>query len=84
MKFITKKIIIKMDDLLNLESLLAFMLSDIDIFLLQNESQTSDNDKLYTKEEIRKQLSSTGGKFIAVLKDLGYDMSKPLFHEITI
>ncbi len=74
-----------MDDLLNLEYLLAFMLSDIDINLLQNEEQTGDNDKEhYTKEEIRKQLSSTGGKFIAVLKDLGYDMKKPLFHEITI
>jgi hypothetical protein len=74
-----------MDDLLNLESLLAFMLSDIDINLLQNEEQTGDNDKdHYTKEEIRKQLSSTGGKFIAVLKDLGYDMNKPLLNEITI
>ena len=74
-----------MDDLLNLEYLLAFMLSDIDINLLQNEEQTGDNDKEhYTKEEIRKQLSSTGGKFIAVLKDLGYDMKKPLFLEITI
>jgi hypothetical protein len=74
-----------MDDLLNLESLLAFMLSDIDINLLQNEEQTGDNDKeYYTKEEIREQLSSTGGKFIAVLKDLGYDIKKPLFYEITI
>ncbi len=73
------------DHLLDLESLLAFMLMDIDIFLLQNKDQTGDNDKKhYTKEEIRKQLSSTGGKFIAVLKDLGYDMKKPLLCEITI
>jgi hypothetical protein len=73
-----------MDDKLNLEYLIAFLLSDIDINLLQNEEQTGDNDQEhYTKEEIRKQLSNTGGKFIAVLKDLNYDMSKPLLHEIT-
>jgi len=64
-----------MDDKLNLEYLIAFLLSDIDINLLQNEEQTGDNDKEhYTKEEIRKQLSSTGGKFVAVLKELGYDI----------
>ena len=74
-----------MDDKLNLEYLIAFLLSDIDKNLLQNEEQTGDNDqKHYTKEEIRKQLSSTGGKFISVLKDLNYDMTKPLLNEITI
>ena len=73
-----------MADKLNLEYLIAFILSDIDKNLLQNEEQTGDNDQEhYSKEEIRKQLSSTGGKFIAVLKDLNYDMSKPLLHEIT-
>jgi hypothetical protein len=73
-----------MADKLNLESLLVFMLSDIDINLLQNEEQTGDNDQEhYTKKEIRKQLSSTGGKFVAVLKELGYDIKKPLLNEIT-
>lgn len=72
-------------DKLNLEYLIGFILSDIDINLLQNEEQTGDNKKEnFTKEDIREQLSSTGGKFIAVLKDLNYDMSKPLLHEITI
>jgi hypothetical protein len=72
-------------DKLNLEYLIGFILSDIDINLLQNENQTGDNEKEnFTKEDIREQLSSTGGKFIAVLKDLNYDMSKPLLHEITI
>jgi hypothetical protein len=72
-------------DKLNLEYLIGFILSDIDINLLQNEDQTGDNEKEnFTKEDIREQLSSTGGKFIAVLKDLNYDMSKPLLHEITI
>ena len=74
-----------MDDKLNLEHLIAFLLSDIDKNLLQNEEQTGDNDQEhYTKEEIRKQLRNTGGKFIAVLKDLNYDMTKPLLNEITI
>jgi hypothetical protein len=73
-----------MDDKLNLEYLIAFLLSDIDKNLLQNEEQTGDNDQEhYTKEEIRKQLRNTGGKFIAVLKDLNYDMNNPLLHEIT-
>ena len=74
-----------MDDKLNLEYLIAFMLSDIDKNLLQNEEQTGDNDQEhYTKKEVREQLQNTGGKFIAVLKDLGYDMNKPLLNEITI
>ena len=74
-----------MADKLNLEYLIAFMLSDIDKNLLQNEEQTGDNDQEhYTKKEVREQLQNTGGKFISVLKDLGYDMNKPLLNEITI
>ena len=47
-----------------LRELLAIFVADIDIFLLQNESQTKDNDKIYTKEEIREQLHRTMDKFV--------------------
>jgi hypothetical protein len=42
-----------------LKEFLAIVMADIDIFLLQDETQTKDKDKLYTKEEIRSQLEAT-------------------------
>lgn len=42
-----------------LREFLAITMADIDIFLLQDESQKNDKDKLYTKEEIRSQLHAT-------------------------
>jgi uncharacterized protein YjgD (DUF1641 family) len=44
---------------ITLKELLALCFADVDIFLLKDESQENDNDKLYTKEEIRNQLEST-------------------------
>jgi len=44
---------------ITLRGFLALCFADVDIFLLQDESQENDNDKLYTKEEIRNQLEST-------------------------
>ena len=44
---------------ITLKGFLALCFADVDIFLLQDESQENDNDKLYTKEEIRNQLEST-------------------------
>ena len=39
---------------LNLKSLIAVIVADIDVYLLQNEEQTGDNDKeSFTREEIR-------------------------------
>jgi hypothetical protein len=51
-------------DDITLRELLAIFVADIDIFLLQDESQTKDNDKIYTKEEIREQLHRTMDKFV--------------------
>lgn len=48
------------------EDLLALFCADIDIFLLQDEAQQNDLDKLYTKEEIREQLKKTLVKFISL------------------
>jgi hypothetical protein len=47
------------DNNITLREFLAICISDIDIFLLKDESQENDNDKLYTAEEIRNQLKST-------------------------
>lgn len=44
---------------ITLKGFVALCMADIDIFLLKDESQENDNDKLYTKEEIRNQLEST-------------------------
>ena len=44
---------------ITLKGLLALCFADVDIFLLKDESQENDNDKLYTKEEIRNQLKLT-------------------------
>lgn len=46
-----------------LEDLLILFCADIDVFLLQDENQENDLDKLYTKDEIREQLSKTLIKF---------------------
>jgi len=47
---------------ITLRGFLALCFADVDIFLLQDESQENDNDKLYTKEEIRNQLKLTMAK----------------------
>ena len=38
---------------ITLRELLALYCADIDIFLLQDEAQENDLDKMYSKEEIR-------------------------------
>lgn len=46
-----------------LRELLALFCADIDIFLLQDEAQENDLDKMYSKEEIREQLHKSMRKF---------------------
>ena len=46
-----------------LKDLLALFCADVDIFLLRDESQENDLDKMYSKEEIREQLHKTIRKF---------------------
>jgi hypothetical protein len=65
-------------ELLNLRNLVAIILADIDIFLLQNKSQTKDLDRIYDKNDIRKQLHKSGSKIVNVLSESGYDIDKPL------
>jgi hypothetical protein len=43
----------------SLRDFVALCMSDIDIFLLQDEAQENDKDKLFTVQEIRSQLKTT-------------------------
>lgn len=51
---------------ITLRELLAMFCADVDIFLLQDEAQENDLDKVYTKEEIRQQLHKTMDKFTSL------------------
>jgi hypothetical protein len=66
-----------------LKEFLAFFCADIDIFLLKDESQENDLDKLYSNEEIREQLRKTMKKFTTVfpVHPMVYDV--PLFPALT-
>ncbi|GEM_PF-2658539 len=68
----------KKNEELNLQWLLAFTMSDIDISLLKEEDHDTDTDKLYTKEEIRQQLGKSLCKILNVISDCGYDIKTPL------
>jgi hypothetical protein len=53
------------EQLLTAKLLIAFVLADIEVFLLQNEEQTDySNKRNFTREEIINQLESTGSKII--------------------
>jgi hypothetical protein len=68
----------KKNEELNLQWLIAFTVSDIDIFLLKEEDQETDKEQLYTKEEIRQQFEKTLCKILNVMSDCGYDIKTPL------
>lgn len=62
-----------------LKLLLCVVMADIDIFLLQNKEQTADNDKeVFTRGEIRKQLTDTLHKTLEILETNGCDINKPM------
>ena len=66
-----------------LRDLLALFCADIDIFLLQDEAQENDLDKMYSKEEIREQLHKTMKKFTSLPNILPSVFDIPLFHTLT-
>lgn len=74
---------IQKDEKVTLKSFLAMAMADIDIFLLKDETKKKDNDKLYTKEEIRNQLHKTMDKFsnIPNMDDRFYKV--PLFEALS-
>jgi len=61
------------DQNLTIKSLVAILMSDIDIFLLKEPDQTTDKNKLFTLEEIRNRLTLSGQKTIASLQRMGVD-----------
>ncbi|UZR99559.1 hypothetical protein [Chondrinema litorale] len=69
----------KESKLFNLKMLVSMTVADVDIFLLQNEEQTADNDKeSFSREEIREQLSKTVSNLVLGLEKAGFDTDKPL------
>lgn len=70
-----------MDELnkqLSIVSLIGLLVADIDVYLIGDESDTKDLDKVFTAEKIRNQLENSSEKLCNVLTDLGYDINKPL------
>ena len=63
---------------LSLKRLIVLLCADIDIFLLQEEDQKTDNDKTYTKEEIRSQLVQSSNKIVSMLRAFGVDIDEPI------
>lgn len=68
----------KENDVLTIRTLLALFLTDIDIFLLMEEDQETDKNKLYEAFEIRNQFNNSIRKTIKVLKQQGVDVDKPI------
>lgn len=68
---------------LTLRTLLAITLADVDIFLLQDETQTKDLEKEFTTEEIRNQLLETMAKICSILEKFGYNIDQPLLSKIS-
>lgn len=63
---------------LSIKTLVGITIADIDIFLLQDESQTKDLDKVYTTEEIREQLHKSCNKMLKTMNQFGFDIDEPL------
>ena len=67
------------EELLTAELLIAFVLADIEVFLLQNKEQTDySNKRNFTRQEIINQLESTGSKLIRTFIEMGLRLDKPL------
>jgi len=62
-----------------LRDIVAIVVSDVDIFLLQNKEQTEDLEKdNFTKEEIRNQLLKTVDNICSGITMAGINIDKPL------
>ena len=63
---------------LNLHLLLSMTMADIDIFLLKEEDQITDKNKMYSKEEIREQLTKTVSKVVNLLEENGCNVHQKI------
>lgn len=69
----------ELDEPMDMEYLVAFVLADIDVFLFQNEDQTADNSKdVYTRDEVRTQMQKTGVKIVQTMERMGFNVNAPL------
>jgi hypothetical protein len=67
------------DVVVTLKYFLALSFADIDIFLLKEENQVDDKDKLFTVNEIREHLLNTLQKMLNVARELNIDIDKSLY-----
>lgn len=71
--------------LMNVKYSLAMLCADIDIFLLMEDDQETDKNKMFTTEEIRNQLEKSMSKLANMLTQIGVDIEKPFqCNKITI
>jgi len=67
------------DKSVSLKELIAIVLADIDIYLLQEKDLDIDKNKLFTVKEVRNQMYLTMQKFESIMTvQLNYDINKPL------
>jgi|SRR5690606_1033027 len=71
-------------DEVTIETLLAMVMADIDIFLLQDDKQLNDLNKTYTTQEIRSQLENTLIKISKVFEQKQINRKTPLFKAISL
>ena len=67
------------ETVITLAYFLALSFADIDIFLLKEENQINDKNKLFTVDEIREHLVKTLKKMLDVAQQLNIDINKPLY-----
>lgn len=63
---------------INIKNLIAVAIADVDVHLLQDETQTKDLNKVFTVQEVRNQLEKTCRNLVDALTKMGYDIDKPI------
>ena len=61
----------KLPQEMTVEVIIAMAMADVDIFLLKEEDQKTDKNKLYSTQEIRNQLEASGSKILMALRKQG-------------
>ena len=76
---------IEKEEEVTINSLLALIIADVDVFLLKDKDQVTDKDQVYSKDEIRKQLEETLIKFLKIFSNPVYQFENtPLIKALTI
>jgi hypothetical protein len=67
---------------LSILQIMSLLMADIDIKLLKEEDQETDQDRLFTVAEIRAQILDSGSNLSFVLTELGIDIFAQSFQKI--